>query len=144
MNRINQRSAINRCQQLLRGNQLLIAKNRKLQAEIAKLASGIQSRVALIPAKTVGQIIGTAAEVFGVDEWDIKSRKRHQPVALARQAAMAYTVRYCKVSASEAGRIFNRDHTTVVFAINSINAMDETDPNIRAKLAAMRELVEAI
>lgn len=50
----------------------------------------------------------TLAEVF--------TRRRHQSVARARHECMVVTLDTCVLSYPEAGRVFGRDHSTVMTA----------------------------
>ncbi len=66
-------------------------------------------------------IVACVAERFGVTVDQIMSDTRKQPIAAARQAAMrAIWVKYGD-STPVIGRMFNRDHTTVMHALGKIN-----------------------
>lgn len=74
-------------------------------------------------------ILQAAADAFGVTRDDIDSTDRHQTVFLARAVAMTLVRELLKMSYPEIGRLFGKDHTTVMSAIRRVDQLLEGGPN---------------
>ncbi|MFV0413659.1 MAG: chromosomal replication initiator protein DnaA [Oscillospiraceae bacterium] len=87
---------------------------------------------------TIEKITSEVARTYNVSPEDIRSRKRNANISTARMVAM-YSVREITgISMEEIGSEFGgRDHSTVVYACNTISSRLETDTH-------MRETVEDI
>ena len=145
VNRYNTRNDISRCNHLLRINRLMSVKNRALKRDVCLLTEKTTEQAGrLSHSYKALRIIAAASQCFDVTVDDIRSRKRPERIAFARQAAMAYAVRFAAMSTIEVGDIFHRDHSTVCSAIRRVEAMDETNPERRIKLAMMRRMVETM
>src|SRR6478672_6396111 len=69
---------------------------------------------------------------------DLLSKDRHKSIAFARHVAMYLCKQRLKCSFPELGRAFgNRDHTTVMSAVRKVEALRETDTEVRAHLEAI-------
>lgn len=87
---------------------------------------------------TVEKIIAEVANVYGVTPDDIRSTKRSSQISIARKVA-AYIVReITQMSHASIGTEFGgRDHSTIVYAVNSVS-------NSMKKDAHLKELIEDI
>ena len=65
------------------------------------------------------KIWNAVASVMCVSIKDIMSRRREKQIALARQIAMYYTYKTGNTF-EECGRMFNRDHATIMYAVKRI------------------------
>jgi chromosomal replication initiator protein len=80
----------------------------------------------------ISEIIDAAAQEFGVGRESLLARDRRPTVATARQVAMYVARELTEHSLPEIGRgIGDRNHTTVLHAINRISAAIRTDPAVR-------------
>lgn len=70
---------------------------------------------------------------------NFKSRKRE--LVLARQLSMVFMKRHTKYSLSRIGRVFGKDHTTVLHAENKINGFIDTYEVFRSDVKTLDELV---
>ena len=68
-----------------------------------------------------GEIIAAVAAETGIAVDAIKGEQRVAPIAQARQLAIWRVAGETELSLSEIGRLFHRDHTTVLHAIRVIN-----------------------
>ena len=66
------------------------------------------------------RIIKTVCHVFEVRLNELLSERRNVWVAEARHAAMSLIVRLTKHSTPKVGRLFGRDHTTVLYAVRKM------------------------
>ncbi len=75
---------------------------------------------------------------FKLTERELCSKDRHKSIAFARHVAMYLCKQRLKASFPELGRAFgNRDHTTVMSAVRKVEALRESDPEVRAHLEAL-------
>jgi len=82
-----------------------------------------------------------ASAVYGVSVPAILGRRRDRAVVLARHAVM-YTLRNeSGLSLSEIGQAMDRDHTSVLAAVASIEAKAVKNARIALSLAALRREV---
>lgn len=68
-------------------------------------------------------VIKTVCDLFKITRKDLMSRTRVQPIAFARQLAIAMVYHHCHTSLKETGRIFSRHHSSVVHARKVVSAM---------------------
>lgn len=92
-------------------------------------------------AMSLSVLIGMVAEEWGVTIEAIHSRDRHSDVAMARQVAMVLTRECFKSSLSEVGRMFSRDHGTVLHAERAVRAACETTQSIARRVDRLRSLL---
>jgi chromosomal replication initiator protein len=84
---------------------------------------------------TIDSVISEVSRVTQVSPDDMRSTKRTGNISLARQIAI-YVVRTVTNMSTEAiGSEFgNRDHSTVIYTINKIEALMKKDPSFRARI----------
>ena len=87
----------------------------------------------------VRDIQSKVAKHFGLELNDILAERRMVKIVLPRQIAMYLAKELTLKSLMEIGRMFNRDHTTVLSNIRKISEMIASDPVFRAKVEALRE-----
>ncbi len=84
---------------------------------------------------TLDEIQRRVGEVFGVKPLDLRSKTRTKAVAFPRQVAMYLARQLTSESFAEIGRGFGgKDHTTVLHAVNKIEALLQEDPKFRRTL----------
>jgi chromosomal replication initiation ATPase DnaA len=59
----------------------------------------------------------------------------------ARQQAMYLINLHCKITLKRIGAYFNRDHSTVIYAIEVVEALSSTDKKYRAQLKELQGLI---
>lgn len=67
-------------------------------------------------------ILSLVALKHGVMQRDILGPHRYRELVAARHEALALTYRHTQMSMPNVGRYFNRDHTTVLHALNKLGA----------------------
>jgi chromosomal replication initiator protein len=86
----------------------------------------------------VQHILELVADHYAIDDPELLvSPARWQPLARARQVAMTLVREELEYSLPAAGRVFKRDHTTVLHGLRAVQA----DPEAVEALAKLRELV---
>jgi chromosomal replication initiator protein len=99
-----------------------------------ELAQRVLKRVGPPRERTsVANIVEATATEFGLEKNALLARDRRPTVALARQVAMYVARELTSHSLPEIGRrIGNRNHTTVLHAVNRVRALIQTDPDVKA------------
>ena len=83
---------------------------------------------------TIEKIISEVARTYNISSADIRSRKRSQNISTARMVAMHCVREITGLSMEEIGKQFgDRDHSTVVYACNTIQSRLETDTSLRER-----------
>ncbi|QDY99084.1 hypothetical protein FQ775_01130 [Nitratireductor mangrovi] len=90
----------------------------------------------------IREIIALTALNFGFDARDIVADNRTTPVRIARHVAMYVARKTTPHSMEVIGKAFNRDHTTVIYAVEKIEAEIRADPKLKALVKAIARNVE--
>ena len=84
---------------------------------------------------TIDDILRRVGEVFHVKTQDLRAKTRTRAVAFPRQVAMYLARQLTSDSYADIGRGFGgKDHTTVLHAVNKIEALLQQDPKFRRTL----------
>jgi len=79
----------------------------------------------------IDNIISVVSNKFSLSKKDILSKRRTADVAFARQFAMYIVKTQHDISKSRIGRIFKRDHTTVMYALDQMD--EKINKDLRLK-----------
>ncbi|MBR5514178.1 MAG: chromosomal replication initiator protein DnaA [Ruminococcus sp.] len=80
---------------------------------------------------TVEKIITEVSTVYGVTPDDLRSNKRSQQISIARKVAIYIVREITDMPLASIGTEFGgRDHSTIVYSVNSIMASIEKDQNL--------------
>ena len=95
------------------------------------------------PAEPVGEtsdrIIRTVGDHYGVTRADIVGLKRNKQISTARNLSMYLLRQMASLSLPKIGELFsNRDHTTVMSNISSIEKRLRTEAEFAAEVAQIR------
>ncbi|MCI4588491.1 chromosomal replication initiator protein DnaA [Sphingobium sp. BYY-5] len=92
---------------------------------------------------TVDEIQKLCAAHFKIDPAEMRSKRRARAVARPRQVAMYLAKKMTPRSLPEIGRIFGgRDHSTVIHAVRTIEALRESNPDMDADVRALLRQLE--
>ena len=81
---------------------------------------------------TVEKIISEVSNVYGVSPDDIRSNKRSQQVSIARKVAIYVVREITQMPLAAIGTEFGgRDHSTIVYSVNSVTEALEKDANLK-------------
>jgi chromosomal replication initiator protein len=86
-------------------------------------------------------IIKIASEYFSIPKSDIIGKTREFEAKIIRHMLFKLFRENNELSLSTIGKIFNRNHATVIHGINSINNLIETDNYIKKKFDYLSILV---
>ncbi len=91
---------------------------------------------------SIENIIYTVANYFNISENQILSRKRTKEVAFARQMAMYLAKDLTNLTLETIGLNFGgKDHATVLYAYNSINASSKKDSRVLNQIEDIKEIL---
>lgn len=80
---------------------------------------------------TVEKIISEVSTVYGVSPEDLRSNKRSQQISVARKVAIYVVREITQMPLASIGTEFGgRDHSTIVYSVNSVSEAIQKDPNL--------------
>lgn len=68
--------------------------------------------------------------------------KRTRDIVFARQVIMFLIRRYSTLSLMNIGKRYNKDHTTVIHSLRTINNLMDTDPVVRSKVRHLESEIQ--
>jgi chromosomal replication initiator protein len=86
----------------------------------------------------VAEIQAAVCDHYHIRQIEMVSQRRGRAVARPRQVAMYLARELTPLSLPAIGRMFARDHTTVIHAIATIEAVMRTDPVFAASVAMLQ------
>lgn len=89
----------------------------------------IRDKADFLPSPDV--IIEEVGKFYNFSAEEIKGKSRNKPLVMARQVAMYETRRLTALPLEEIGEAFNRDHTTVMHAIDRVNELLKKNPEMK-------------
>jgi chromosomal replication initiator protein len=90
---------------------------------------------------TPNAILSAVARYFGVRVDELKSRARHKQIVAPRQIAMYLLCEDAHLSTPDAGRLLERDHTTVMHGMKQVINDIARDGPSRASVRGVREIL---
>jgi chromosomal replication initiator protein len=112
-------------------------KSSKITIDVVRLAL-----FELVPderAITPSDVIRLVAQHYGIRVADIKGRSNRRSIALPRQVAMYLIRNILELSFPEIGKIFSKHHSTVMYAVDAVHKMRQSNPDFDASLTSFRE-----
>ncbi len=112
-------------------------KNAKITVDVVRMAL-----FELLPDEretTPADIIRFVAQHYGIRVADLKGRSNRRSIALPRQVAMYLIREILDLSFPEIGKIFAKHHSTVMYAVDAISKMRQSNPDFDATLTSFRE-----
>lgn len=88
------------------------------------------------------KIIQVVAGYFNLMKSDLQSKTRRHDISWPRQIAMYFIRKKTGICLAEIGRIFRKDHSTVIYAINQVGNMRDTNKKIRYELENLEKLID--
>jgi chromosomal replication initiator protein len=95
----------------------------------------------VLTAAMISDLVGNQ---FKVSVKDMQSRSRKKAITFPRQVAMYLCRKFTEESLSEIGRIFNRDHSTVLHSIKVVTTLTARDTSIGAQLDLLSDKVKQL
>jgi chromosomal replication initiator protein len=96
------------------------------------------------PRITMEEIINATTRQYQVKVSELQSKKRTQSITLPRQICMFLARQLTGLSLEEiGGYLGGRDHTTVMYAVERVQELEQKDQRLRATIAAIRDRLGA-
>ena len=92
---------------------------------------------------TIDKIFDIVSRRYSVSEEDIRSKKRNDNIAKARHICMYMIRRLTQLSLADIGKIFSRDHTTVISSIKYVEGQIDMPDGIENEINEMIATVQA-
>lgn len=86
----------------------------------------------------VSRIQAMVSAYYNIDPIEMRSARRSRNVAWPRQVAMYFAREMTGKSLPNIGRQFDRDHTTVIYALKAVEARLDRDADHRVDVAYLR------
>jgi len=77
---------------------------------------------------TIDKILSMVSQKYGITVDDLKSRKRTSNIASARHISVYIIKKLTDRSLPAIGRVFGRDHTTIINSIETVEKRMATEP----------------
>lgn len=110
-----------------------------------KLVNKVMPRFVEVKEKesiSLEKIMDTVCEHYNVSQDDILSRNRKQKIALVRQVAMYIASEHTTLSNVQIGiNLGNRNHATVIHAINQVKNLLDVDEKVRVDVSAIEDML---
>jgi chromosomal replication initiator protein len=98
-----------------------------------------------IPTDTmVERIIATVGKKYGISAEDLKSKKRNDSISKARHVAIYIIRKLTDLSLKDIGKIFDRNHATVISSIENVDVNIRTVKNFDSDMNKMIQEVKDI
>lgn len=112
-------------------------KNSKISVDVVRMAL-----FELLPddrATNSADIIRFVAQHYGIRVADLKGRSNRRSITLPRQVSMYLIRNILELSFPETGKIFSKHHSTVMYAVDNVQKMRQSNPDFDATLTSFRE-----
>ena len=106
--------------------------------EIVKSIGGVAQ---LLTPQMISEFVGSQ---FKVSMKDMQSRSRKKSLTFARQVAMYLSRKHTTESLADIGKIFNRDHSTVLHSIKKVTDLTRRDNSVEAQVDLLSDRVKQL
>lgn len=110
----------------------------KLIEEVVRFLTGSVNKLS---AKAISELVGRQFRV-SLDEMQSKSRKR--TISFPRQVAMYLCRKHTEETLADIGRVFRRDHSTVMHAIKVVSGLNRRDASVSEQLKLLSDKVKQL
>ncbi len=87
------------------------------------------------------KIMAVICKFFEVEMNELTGRWRPRRLVIPRQIAMLMLHRHTMMNKTEIGKMFNRDHTSVIHSLRTIDDLAKFDEEYREKLSTVEGLI---
>lgn len=98
----------------------------------------------LAQALSVQAIAEMVGRQFQVSVEQMQSRSRKKSIAFPRQVAMFLSRKYTEETLADIGKVFNRDHSTVMHSIKVVSGLTRRDNSVSAQLDLLSQKVTSL
>ena len=83
---------------------------------------------------SIDKIMEIVANYYDLTVPDIRGKKRTQSTAIARQIAMYLSTQYTRLSTTQIGKYFNKEHGTIIHAAKKIKKRIDEDKKLKSEV----------
>lgn len=83
---------------------------------------------------SIDKIMEIVANYYDLTVIDIRGKKRTQSIAIARQIAMYLSTQYTRLSTTQIGKYFNKEHATILHAAKTIKKRMDIDKKLKSEV----------
>ena len=117
---------------------------REIDMPLARMALSDGDNNRIEPKVQMRSIIELVTDYFGVTEPDLVSKRRHRSITQPRQVCMFLARHHTRFSLEEIGGHFgNRDHTTVMHAVKTIEERCQTEEDFGKVVKQLEERLKS-
>lgn len=110
----------------------------KLVEEVVKFLTGSA------PELTSLTITELVSDQFKLSLHELRSKSRKRAIAFPRQVAMYLCRKYTEETLAQIGKVFNRDHSTVMHAVKVVSTMNRRDTSVASQLKLLSEKLQQL
>lgn len=110
----------------------------KLVEEVVKFLTGSTPEVT---SRAVSELV-SAQYKLSLD--DLRSRSRKRAIAFPRQVAMFLCRKHTEETLADIGKLFNRDHSTVMHAVKVVSTMNRRDTSVASQLKLLSDKLKRL
>lgn len=104
----------------------------------------VESIVGLPRGLTARAISELVSSQFKVSLQDMQSKSRKKSIAFPRQVAMFLSRKHTDQTLADIGKVFNRDHSTVMHSIKVVTGLSRRDTSISAQINLLSDKVQKL
>jgi chromosomal replication initiator protein len=94
-----------------------------------------------LTSKAVGELVSSK---FGVSFDELRSRSRKRSIAFPRQVAMYLCRKHTEDTLADIGKLFRRDHSTVMHAVKVVSELSRRDTTVSSQLRILSDKLEKL
>lgn len=83
---------------------------------------------------SIDKIMEIVANYYDLTVLDIRGKKRTQSITIARQIAMYLSTQYTRLSTTQIGKYFNKEHATILYAAKTIKKRIDVDKKLKSEV----------
>ncbi len=91
---------------------------------------------------SIDKIMEIVATYYDLTVLDIRGKKKNQSIAIARQIAMYLSTQYTRLSTTQIGKYFNREHGTVIHAAKKIKERMEENKKLKSDIVNIENRIK--
>ncbi len=92
-------------------------------------------------AQLISELVGSQ---FKISIQDMQSKSRKKKISFPRQMAMYLSRKHTDETLADIGRVFNRDHSTVMHSIKVISGLNRRDNSVSAQIDLLSDKVSKL
>jgi chromosomal replication initiator protein len=96
------------------------------------------------PELTSRGITELISDQFKLSLEELRSKSRKRTIAFPRQVAMYLCRKHTEETLAEIGKVFNRDHSTVMHAVKVISALNRRDTSVASQLRLLSNKLQQL